>query len=55
MFVRTLHGHNDSDRSIPPDARVLPAWQAKKLFRERFGLMPNRLQALIQQTTDDAT
>ena len=55
MFVRTLHGHNDSDRSIPPDARVLPALQAKKLFRERFGLMPNRLQALIQQTTDDAT
>lgn len=55
MFVLTLHGHNDSDRSIPPDARVLPAWQAKKLLRERFGLMPNRLQALIQQTTDDAT
>ena len=55
MFVRTLHGHNDSGRSIAPDARVLPAWQHKKLFRERFGLMPNRLQALIQQTTDDAT
>lgn len=55
MFVLTLRGHNDSDRSIPPDARVLPAWQAKKLFRERFGLMSNRLQALIQQMTEDAT
>ncbi|MEM7724387.1 MAG: glycosyltransferase [Pseudomonadota bacterium] len=43
MFVRTLHGHNDSGRSIPPDARALPAWQAKKLFRDRFGLAPKKL------------
>lgn len=55
MFIRTLHGHNDSDRSIPPDARALPAWQAKKLFRERFGLMPHKLLAMIRQTTDEAT
>ncbi len=49
MFVRTLHGQNDSDRSIPPDARVLPDWQAKKLFRERFGLAPRRLLPLMKE------
>jgi len=49
MFVRTLHGYNDSDRSIPPDARLLPAWQAKKLFRDRFGLAPKKLLPLMAQ------
>jgi hypothetical protein len=55
MFVRTLHGHNDSDRSIPPDARALPAFQARKLFRERFGLSPRKLLPLIQQLMEDPT
>jgi hypothetical protein len=55
MFIRTLHGHNDSDRTIPPDARAMPAVQAKTLFRERFGLLPLRLQAKIQQMADDPT
>jgi len=49
MFVRTLHGHNDSDRSIPPDARALPAWRAKKEFRERFGLNPKRLLPMMAE------
>lgn len=55
MFVRTLHGHNDSDRSIPPDARALPAWQARKLLRDRFGLSPRKLLPLIQQLMEDDT
>lgn len=53
MFVRTLHGHNDSDRSIPPDARALPAWQARKLFRDRFGLSPRKLLPMMQQLMED--
>ncbi len=55
MFVRTLHGHNDSDRSIPPGARVLPDWQAKKLFRERFGLNPKRLLPMMEALQDEGS
>lgn len=53
MFVRTLHAHNDSDRSIPPGARALPAWQAKKLFRDRFGLAPRKLLPMMQKLMED--
>lgn len=53
MFVRTLHNHNDSDRSIPPGAVHLPDWQARKLFRERFGLNPKRLFPAMKQLQDD--
>lgn len=53
MFVRTLHSHNDSDRSIPPDARAIPAWQAKKQFRDRFGLSPRKLMPLMQQLMEE--
>jgi len=49
MFVRTLHGYNDSDRSIPPDAQPMLTWQAKKLFRDRFGLAPKKLLPLMAQ------
>lgn len=55
MFVRTLHGHNDSDRSIPPAARPLPDWQAKKLFRERFGLNPKRLLPTMEKLQQDGS
>jgi hypothetical protein len=55
MFVRTLHDHNDSDRSIPPDARALPAWQAKKQFRERFGLSPRKLLPMMAQLMEEQT
>jgi hypothetical protein len=55
MFVRTLHSHNDSDRSIPPDAQVLPAFQAKKLFRERFGLAPRKLLPMMAQLMEERT
>jgi hypothetical protein len=49
MFVRTLHGHNDSDRSIPPDAVPMPAPEARRLFRDRFGLAPRRLLPMIRE------
>jgi hypothetical protein len=55
MFVRTLHGHNDSDRSIPPRARQLPDWQARKLFRERFGLNPKRLVPMMKKLQEEGS
>lgn len=55
MFVRTLHGHNDSDRSIPPGARQLPDWQARKLFRERFGLNPKRLLPMMKKLQEEGS
>jgi hypothetical protein len=55
MFVRTLHGHNDSDRSIPPGARQLPDWQARKLFRERFGLNPKRLLPIMSKLQEEGS
>lgn len=55
MFVRTLHGHNDSDRSIPPGARVLPDWQARKLFRERFGLNPKKLFPMMAALQEEGS
>ncbi|GAA5073945.1 putative rhamnosyl transferase [Roseibacterium beibuensis] len=55
MFVRTLHGHNDSDRSIPPGARQLPDWQARTLLRKRFSLAPKKIipQMAELQTEDE--
>ncbi len=55
MFVRTLHGHNDSDRSIPPGSRELPLWQARKLFRERFGLNPKRLLPMMEKLQEEGS
>lgn len=49
MFVRTLHGQNDSGRTIPPDAVAMPVWHARKLFRERFGLAPKKLLPLMAE------
>jgi hypothetical protein len=44
MFLRTLHGGNDSARSVPAKAqRILPA-EAATLLRERFGLAPLRIR-----------
>ncbi|MBM2577155.1 hypothetical protein JQC91_12675 [Jannaschia sp. Os4] len=47
MFLRTLHGHNDSGRSIPPHAKPLPLGRARGLIRERFALDPADLEALM--------
>ncbi|GIT90257.1 DNA-directed RNA polymerase subunit beta' [Jannaschia pagri] len=38
MFLRTLHGHNDSGRSIPPHAVEMATRRGRKLMRERFAL-----------------
>ena len=56
MFVRTLHQHNDSDRSIPPGAVAIGKPEAKALLRERFGLDPEEVMPLMWRKfggTDD--
>lgn len=50
MFVRTLHAHNDSDRSIPPGAEPCSPDQAEALLRDRFGLEPTTLLPLMAQS-----
>lgn len=47
MFVRTLHQHNDSDRSIPPGAIALDKFKAKALLKDRFGLDPDDVMPLM--------
>lgn len=47
MFVRTLHGHNDSDRSIPPRAEPRTRDEARALLADRFGLSPDTLFARL--------
>ena len=54
MFVRTLHGHNDSDRSIPPGAKPLPDWQVRKLFRARFNLAPRKIIPMMHQLQSES-
>ena len=46
MFLRSLHGHNDGDRTIPPNAVAVPPASAKALCRDRFGLSPRGLKRL---------
>jgi hypothetical protein len=55
MFLRTLHGHNDSDRAIPPEAQAMPATLARQLMRGRFGLSPRKLLPMIEQLMDTQT
>jgi len=38
MFLRTLHGHNDSGRSIPPHAVEMMTRKGRKAMEERLGL-----------------
>ncbi len=47
MFVRTLHQHNDSDRSIPPGAIAIAKPEAKQILRDRFGLDPEEVLPLM--------
>ena len=49
MFLRTLHGHNDSGRSIPPHAVALPTRKGRKLLRERFALDEAAAMALMPE------
>ena len=53
MFIRTLHGHNDSDRSVPPGAEPMTDHQAKTLMRDRFGLEPVKLINMMRRLRDD--
>ncbi|KIT15260.1 glycosyltransferase [Jannaschia aquimarina] len=46
-FLRTLHGHNDSGRSIPPHAQKIRTRQGRKLLTERFGLDAGAALALM--------
>lgn len=47
MFVRTLHQHNDSGRSIPPGAVPIAKTQARRLLKDRFGLDPDEALPLM--------
>ena len=47
MFLRTLHGHNDSDRRIPPHAVAMPEKRGRRLMAERFGLDPDAAMTLM--------
>lgn len=49
MFLRTLHGHNDSGRSIPPHAVEMATRKGRKLLGERFGLDPDKVLALMPE------
>ncbi len=49
MFVRTLHDHNDSGRSIPPHAVEMATRKGRKLLRERFGLDADAAMALMPE------
>jgi len=44
MFVRTLHGGNDSTRSVPAKAQRLTPPVAASLLRDRFGLAPVKIR-----------
>ena len=47
MFVRTRHGWNDSGRVTPPHATAVCAEKGATLLRDRFGLDPAAVFALM--------
>ncbi|PWJ21298.1 glycosyltransferase [Jannaschia seohaensis] len=49
MFLRTLHGHNDSGRTIPRHAVELATRKGRRLLAERFGLDPDVALALMPE------
>lgn len=54
MFVRSLHGVNDSDRSIPPGALPMERADAQEILRKRFGLQPLKTLAALERLRDAA-
>jgi hypothetical protein len=52
MFLRTLHQHNDSGRSIPPGAEPIAKPHARKLLATRFGLDPDTVLPLMWKHHD---
>ncbi|MEM8851224.1 MAG: glycosyltransferase [Pseudomonadota bacterium] len=53
MFLRTLHDHNDSGRSIPPHAVEMATRKGRKLLGERFALDPEATMALMPDPAVD--
>ncbi|MFO6465461.1 glycosyltransferase [Jannaschia sp. KMU-145] len=53
MFLRTLHDHNDSGRSIPPHATPMATRKGRKLMAERFGLDADAALALMPAPPQD--
>jgi hypothetical protein len=49
MFLRTLHGHNDSGRTIPPHAVEMATRKGSRLLAERFGLDRDAALALMPE------
>lgn len=49
MFLRTLHGHNDSRRSIPPHATPLALEEVRLLLEHRFALDVDAALALMPE------
>lgn len=47
MFLRTIHGGNDSDRSVPQRAERLSRAEGTSVLTERFGLAPRRLRPML--------
>ncbi|MDG4650302.1 glycosyltransferase [Roseibacterium sp. SDUM158017] len=54
MFVRTLHGGNDSGRTRPARAERLDDHEAATLLRDRFGLAPQRIRPLLARLAQGA-
>jgi len=51
MFIRTLHQHNDSGRSVPPGAVAIAKPKARALMEERFGLDPEEVLPLMWRSS----
>lgn len=47
MFLRTLHGSNDSDRSVPPGAEAMEKGPTRAILKHRFGVDPDALMGLM--------
>jgi hypothetical protein len=50
MFLRTLHGHNDSRRSIPPHAKAIVLEEARQLLVGRFAIDVDAALALMPES-----
>lgn len=49
MFLRTLHGHNDSGRTIPRHATGMTTREGRRLLSDRFGLDAEAALALMPE------
>lgn len=49
MFLRTLHQHNDSGRSIPPHAQAIATLKGTRMMANRFSLDAEAALALMPE------